>query len=120
MTRVRTPREVAEAFSLHRFREAYDALAPDVVWTAVGAGRTVGREAVVRTCEALLHELAGTAVTVERVLTVADGDAVAVDAVTRYDEPGGGRSVVSACDLYEFRHGAVATIRSYAVELEAG
>ncbi len=115
-----TPREVAEAFSLHRFRDTYDDLAPDVVWTAVGTGRTVGRQAVVSACESLLHGLSGTTVTVERLVTVAEGDVAAVDVVTRYAEAGGGRSVVSACDVYEFRNGAVAAIRSYAVELEAG
>jgi hypothetical protein len=31
-----TARETAEAFSGHRFRDAYDALAPDVRWTSVG------------------------------------------------------------------------------------
>ncbi|SEP93937.1 hypothetical protein [Microlunatus flavus] len=29
-----TPQQVAEAFSGHRFAEAYDALAPDVTWSS--------------------------------------------------------------------------------------
>ena len=31
-----TPREIAEAFSGHRFRDAYPGLSPDVRWTASG------------------------------------------------------------------------------------
>ena len=45
-----TPREVAEAFSGHRFHDAYPALADDVRWVAVGAGEIVGRQAVVDSC----------------------------------------------------------------------
>ncbi|WP_336027404.1 nuclear transport factor 2 family protein [Geodermatophilus sp. FMUSA9-8] len=112
-----TPREVAEAFSRHRFRDVYDALAPAVVWTAVGQGRTEGRQAVVDACEAALAELAGTDVAFSRFVSVADGDTAAVDVVARYTAPDGGLSVVSSCDVYEFRDGALAAITSYAVEL---
>ena len=71
-----SPRRIAEAFSGHRFSEAYPALAPDVRWTAVGQGTLTGRDA--------------------------DGKI----------------SVVSSCDIYEFRDGSVSTITSYTVELD--
>ncbi len=112
-----TPREVAEAFSRHRFRDVYAALAPDVVWTAVGARRSVGRQAVVDTCEQTLAALASTCVEFTRFVLVADGDTAAVDTVARYTD-GGGTSVVASCDVYEFRDGALAAITSYDVELE--
>ncbi len=112
-----TPREVAEAFSRHRFRDVYAALAPDVVWTAVGARRSVGRQAVVDTCEQTLAALASTRVEFTRFVLVADGDTAAVDTVARYTD-GGGTSVVASCDVYEFRDGALAAITSYDVELE--
>jgi hypothetical protein len=39
-----TPRQFAEAFSGHRFAEAYAALAPDVRGLTVGAGEISGRQ----------------------------------------------------------------------------
>ena len=93
-----TPREIAEAFSGHRFREAYAALAPDVRWNSVGEGAVTGREAVVEACEA------GT-------------DVAAVDVIGRYTDAAGEVTRVSSCDVYEFRDGLVSSITSYAVEL---
>jgi ketosteroid isomerase-like protein len=114
---VTAPREVAEAFSRHRFRDVYPALAPDVVWTAVGARQFVGRQAVVDACEQTLAALTATRVDFTRFVLVADGDTAAVDTVARYTDAGG-TSVVASCDVYEFRDGALATITSYDVELE--
>ncbi len=111
------PREVAEAFSRHRFRDVYAALAPDVVWTAVGTRRFVGRQAVVDACEQTLAALASTEVEFTRFVLVADGDTAAVDTVARYTDAGG-TSAVASCDVYEFRDGALAAITSYDVELE--
>ncbi len=112
------PREVAEAFSRHRFRDVYPALAPDVVWTAVGARQTVGRQAVIDVCEQTLAALAATSVEFTRFVLVADGDAAAVDTVARYTDAGG-TSEVASCDVYEFRAGTLAAITSYDVELQA-
>lgn len=128
-----TPRQIAEAFSGHRFADAYDYLAEDVRWVLVGAGELVGRTAVRDACEQTLTELAGGSTELLRFLTVdgssaagdgadgdgADGDgAVAVDAVGRYTTPGDVVTVVSSCDLYEFAGGRVVTITSYTVELD--
>ena len=113
-----TARETAEAFSGHRFRDAYDALAPDVRWTSVGQGTVTGRQAVVDACEATLAELATTTVEFTRFVVVADDATAAVDVVGRYVDADGGVSVVSSCDVYEFADGAVVAITTYAVELE--
>jgi ketosteroid isomerase-like protein len=113
-----TPRETAEAFSGHRFRDAYDALAPDVRWTSVGQGTVTGRQAVIDACEATVTELATTTVEFVRFLVVADEGAAAVDAVGRYVDADGGVSVVSSCDVYEFSGGLLTTLTSYAVELD--
>jgi ketosteroid isomerase-like protein len=113
-----TPREVAAAFSGHRFRDAYAALAPDVRWVAVGAGELVGRQAVVDACEETLGELSAGTAEFLRFVVIAEGDAVAVDAVGRYTDADGGTSVVSSCDVYEFRDGALSTLTSYTVELD--
>jgi ketosteroid isomerase-like protein len=114
-----TPREIAEAFSGHRFSDAYAALAPDVRWTSVGSGVLTGRQAVVDACEATLAELATGTAEFRRFLVIAEGDAVAVDAIGRYVDADGGVSVVSSCDLYEFSDGTLTAITSYRVELDA-
>ena len=116
-----TPRETAEAFSGHRFHDAYAALSPDVRWTAVGEGVVTGRQAVVDACEATLAELATTTTDFSRFVVVADpdGSAVAVDVIARYVDADGTTSVVSSCDIYEFSDGQVTAITSYAVELDA-
>src|SRR4051794_2264069 len=114
---MRTPREVAEAFSGHRFREVYDALAPDVRWIAVGEGTLTGREAVVEACEDTLRMLASGTAEFQRFVVVAGPDAAAVDVIGRYTDAGGEVSLVSSCDVYEFGDGLVTSITSYAVEL---
>jgi ketosteroid isomerase-like protein len=114
---VTTPRQVAEAFSGHRFREAYDALATDVRWISVGQGTLTGRDAVVEACEDTLGELASGTAEFQRFVVVAEADAAAVDAIGRYVDADGEVSLVSSCDIYEFRDGLVTAITSYAVEL---
>jgi hypothetical protein len=116
-----TPRETAEAFSGHRFHDAYAALSPDVRWTAVGEGVVTGRQSVVDACESTLADLATTTTVFSRFVVVADADgrSAAVDVVARYVDPDGTTSVVSSCDIYEFSDGLVTTITSYAVELDA-
>lgn len=109
-------RKIAEAFSGHRFRETYDQLAADITWDAVGGGVTVGRDAVIELCEGTLRELADTTTTFDRFLVVDGVDAVAVDVVARYVDAAG-VSVVSSCDIYEFRAGQVTRITSYTVEV---
>ncbi|WP_138758182.1 nuclear transport factor 2 family protein [Modestobacter altitudinis] len=113
-----TPRQTAEAFSGHRFSDAYDVLAPEVRWTSVGQGTVTGRQAVVDACEASLAELATATVEFVRFVVVADDDGAAVDAVGRYEDADGEVSVVSSCDVYEFTGGVLTTITTYAVELD--
>jgi ketosteroid isomerase-like protein len=123
-----TPRQIAEAFSGHRFEETLEHLADDVRWVAVGQGVLHGREAVARACRETASQLEGTTteflrfVTVDGIATDAgtDAGAVAVDAVARYTDADGAPSLVSSCDVYEFDAGRVAAITSYAVELDAG
>jgi len=112
-----SPRQIAEAFSGHRFRDAYPALAPDVRWTSVGDGVVTGRQGVVDMCESTLAELSAGTAQFLRFVVIADGDAVAVDAVGRYVDADGGVSVVSSCDIYAFSDGVLTSITSYTVEL---
>lgn len=111
------PRDIAEAFSSHRFSEAYEHLAPDIRWVLVGADPLEGRDNVIAACEATRADLDDTATEVRRFLVIADASAVAVNTVTRYVAPDGTASSVASCDLYEFDHGLVVTITSYTIEV---
>lgn len=109
--------DVARAFSGHRFEETFDHLAPDMKWILVGQGRVEGAAAVVEACQASAAEMAQVETTWLRFVTAGSGDSVAVDAIGRYDGPDG-LSVVSSCDIFEFDHGKVTTITSYAVDVD--
>jgi ketosteroid isomerase-like protein len=113
-----TAREVAEAFSGHRFADAYDRLAPDVTWVLVGEGTVLGRDAVEQACDELSAELEGTRVETQRFVSVVDEQAAAVDSVTAYTAADGSRTVVSSCDVYELEDDVVVRITSYNVELD--
>ncbi len=111
---------IAEAFSGHRFADAYDALADDLVWTNVGGPTLDGRQEVIDACEHTLAELAGTSTDFLTFRSVVGTDAVVVDTTARYADPDGEASVVASCDLYDFRAGKITAIRSYAVEVTDG
>jgi ketosteroid isomerase-like protein len=110
-------RAVAEAFSGHRFTDAYPFLAPDVIWNVMGGETRHGRDAVMAACEATLADLAGTTTELTRFVAVGDAGRAAVDAVARYTGPDGDVTVVASCDVYEFRDGTLTTITSYHAEL---
>jgi ketosteroid isomerase-like protein len=116
-----TTKQIAEAFSGHRFAEAYDHLAADVRWLLQGQTTIAGKSAVVEACNASAAEMAKLAsAEFSRFVSVADDRVAAVDAIGRYVSPDGSVSIVSSADIYEFdRDGQVTTITSYAVELES-
>jgi hypothetical protein len=112
-------RQVAEAFSSHRFSEVYEHLADDARWVLPGRAPIEGRSAIVSACETAagaMAELAGTEVV--RFVSVADDRLAAVDTITRYTSADGSVSVVSSADIYEFDGARLTTITSYAVELD--
>ncbi len=116
-----TTRQIAEAFSGHRFAETYAQLADEVRWVMPGQSAVEGKPAVIEACNASAAEMADLAsVEFTRFVSVADDRAAAIDAVGRHVSPDGSVSVVSSADIYEFDvDGRVATITSYAVELDA-
>jgi hypothetical protein len=114
-----TPQQIAEAFSGHRFSDAYDHLAADIEWVLIGDATIQGRDQVIQACEQTAAELTETTTEFLRFLTIAGTGAVAVDTVARYEGADGTTSVVSSCDIYEFDKGVVAAaITSYSAELD--
>lgn len=113
---VLTARAVAEAFSEHRFEEAFPSLAEDVIWRMPGGDDLAGREAVVAACRSTSAALADTPIQVERFIVIDGGDVVAVDTVTRYGEKDD-ISTVASCDIYEYRDDLIIQITSYTVEV---
>lgn len=109
-------RQIAEAFSRHRFDEAYPYLHEDVCWTLVGDRELVGRDAVLATCAQSAAYLAGVTATFRRIRVVEGDRCVVVDCEVDYAE-GGGTSRVASCDLYDFTDGRLTGITSYTVQL---
>ncbi len=114
------PQQISEAFSGHRFADAYDHLADDVRWVLPGQSTIEGRQAVVAACESTAAGLAHLARSeFLRFVSVAGDRVAAVDAIGRYVGHDGAVSVVSSADIYELGDdGLVTTITSYAVELD--
>jgi hypothetical protein len=111
------PEVIAQAFSGHRFADAYPYLADDVHWILVGGPTITGRQAVIDTCEETLRELAQTTTQFARFKTIVSPDAVVIDAIGTYDPPDGSRSTVASCDIYDFVDGSIVEITSYTIEL---
>ena len=111
--------EISEAFSGHRFAEAYPFLADDVHWDLVGASPLDGADAVEAACESTLDGLSDVTTTFRRFRTIAQGNLVVVESEAEYREAGGAVTEVASCDLYEFASGRIVAITSYTVELEA-
>ena len=113
-------KQIAEAFSGHRFTETFDHLAADVRWVLPGQTTIEGRSAVIEACNSSAADMAQLAsAEFSRFVSVADDRVAAVDAVGRYVGTDGSVSLVSSADVYEFNgDGHVTTITSYAVELD--
>jgi len=114
---VQTIDEIAQAFSSHRFAEAYPHLAADVRWDLVGGAPLTGRDAVIAACEESLAYLSQATTDFRKFRSVVGTDAVVVDSLAEYSAADGQTSVVASCDIYDFVNGEVATITSYTVEV---
>lgn len=108
---------VALAFSTHRFEDSLPHLAKDVRWTIVGYMVLEGADAVVRTCTETRESLADTDTTLQRCVTAAQGEVVAVDTLARYTGPNG-VTAVAGCDIFEFTGDRITAITSYAVQVD--
>jgi SnoaL-like domain len=108
---------IAEAFSRHRFAEAYPHLLDDVRWRIVGDRQVVGRADVVSTCEQSAEYLAGVTTTFSKFRLLAGTDSVVVDSEAAYVDQDGQSSTVASCDIFDFSDGRLSTITSYTIEL---
>lgn len=108
---------IAQAFSTHRFSEAYPHLADDVRWTLVGGSTIVGKEGVIATCEQTLKDLASVSTELRRIRVIDAGTCAVVESIGEYREPDNALSVVASCDIVDFTDGLITDISSYTVEL---
>ncbi|MCV7376911.1 nuclear transport factor 2 family protein [Mycolicibacterium arabiense] len=76
-----------------------------------------GADAVVRTCTETRESLADTDTTLQRCVTAAQGEVVAVDTLARYTGPNG-VTAVAGCDIFEFTGDRITAITSYAVQVD--
>jgi hypothetical protein len=114
-----THRELAEAFSQHHFEQTYPHFADDIRWvSASGGAPEVGPAAVRAACEQGALMMARATADRLRFVVADGGDVVAVDTLTRYTDAAGETTTVASCDIYEFRGDLIATITSYAVEVD--
>jgi hypothetical protein len=111
------PAAVGRAFSQHLFEETYAHLAQGVSWTIVGYAVLEGVAAVKQMCRQTQKCLQEITTTSERCVTVAQGGVVVVDTIRRYADLDG-ITAVASCDIYEFVGCKVASITSYAVEVD--
>ena len=112
-----TNRQIAEAFSSHRFDEALPVVADDAEWMLVGEALLSGAGAIAEACRSTQRELADTRTRFTRFDVADGGDLVAVDAVGVYTDAAGAVTSVASCDLLSFRDGWITGIRSYTVEV---
>ena len=108
---------IAEAFSSHRFAEAYPYLADDVRWYLVGGPTLQGAEEVRAACEATLRDLENIRTEFRRFRTIVGRDSVVVDAIGVYHDPTELDSTVASCDIFDFADGRITAMTSYTVEL---
>ena len=108
---------IAEAFSRHRFAEAYPYLADDVRWHLVGGPTLRGAGEVRAACEATPRELETTETEFQKFRMIVGSDSVVVDAIGVYRDPAGLVSTVASCDIFDFADGNIAAMTSYTVEL---
>lgn len=109
--------QIAEAFSRHRFTEAYPYLLDDVRWNLVGDKEVVGREDVVSTCEQSAEYLAGVTTRFSKFKIVVGEDGVVIDSEAEYVDEDNKSSVVASCDIFDFANGQLSGITSYTIEL---
>jgi len=114
---VSTIEQIAQAFSSHRFAEAYPHLTQDVRWQSYGGPTLQGRDAVIEACEQTSEHLSEVTMEFRRFKVVIGSDAVAVDSLAEYVDTDGRGTIVASCDIYDFVDGEVTAIVSYTVEV---
>ncbi len=112
--------DIATAFATHEFPDAAPHLAGDVRWNLVGGSTLTGKAAVTAAYEQTLTELASTTTRFRDLRVIEAQNAVVVQSVGEYRDPGGTVSVVASCDIVDFTGDLVTAITSYTVELSDG
>jgi hypothetical protein len=110
-------KDIAEAFSRHRFEETYPHMPDDIEWTLVGGRAISGKANVIDACEESAKELADVRTTFERFRVVTAADCVVIDSQAQYIDAGHESSQVASCDIHDLIEGKLTAITSYNIEL---
>ena len=110
--------ETAEAFSRHRFEEAFPFMLDEAEWTLIGGQQIRGKADIVKVCQESASELENAKTSFSRFKVITTDDCVVIDSRAEYIDSDGESSHVASCDIYEFIDGNIAAITSYAVEVE--
>jgi limonene-1,2-epoxide hydrolase len=113
-----TIKEIAEAFSTHKFKIAYPYFLDNIHWNLVGSNPVKGKEAVISNCDQSAKYMASIVTKFMRFKVIAAVDCVVIDSLAEYKDQEQNISLISSCNIYEFLDGKLSVITSYCVELK--
>jgi len=112
-----TPKQIAGAFSSHKFESAFPYLAQDIKWNVVGGEQLDGKDGVVKACDDLANHLKDVATSFGNFRTIVGENSVVIDSLAGYTDKDKDVSVVASCDIYTFADGKVTEVTSYNIEI---
>ncbi len=109
--------ELAENFSVGKFKEVFDYLDENIVWTIIGETEFRGKQAVVSHCQQVKEYFNSVTTHFEIQDTMSDYNKVVVMGTAAFNKDNQVLSTISACDVYEFNsEQRIMTIRSFCIK----
>ncbi|MBD1997741.1 hypothetical protein H6G00_14075 [Leptolyngbya sp. FACHB-541] len=112
-----TSKQIAEAFSSHKFELTYPYWSDHIRRNNVGGQQFDGRDNVIQSCEKSATHLATVKTKFSKFRTILSENCVVIDSLAEYGSTGNELSTVASCDIYHFAEGKVSEITSYNIEL---
>ena len=109
--------ELAENFSVGKFKEVFDYLDENIVWTIIGETEFRGKQAVVSHCKQVKEYFNSVTTRFEIQDTMSDYNKVVVMGTAAFNKDNQVLSTISACDVYEFNsEQRIIKITSYCIK----
>ncbi len=113
-----TIKKIAEEFSRHNFENTYPYLLDNIQWNLIGEKQLEGKETIINTCEQSAKYLTGVTTKFIKFKTVLSDKCVVIDSLAEYiDKENNKSTIISSCDIYEFKDDKLSEITSYCIEL---